>query len=182
MRIFSGMRDGVQELERVVQASMRKEKVTELQMRHNEISKLLEDNNFWDDSEKATKLTLELSNVASVLEYYEGVKGKLSEVNELSSLAEEERDEELQDECEDILDQIRNDLKRRQVRAEMTSEVDKGGCYLEIISGVGGADAFHWTKMLATMYANWAKNNGYTVTYVDEQHDDTAGSVSGQVC
>jgi peptide chain release factor 2 len=78
------------------------------------------------------------------------------------------------------LDGIQAALKARRLRALMSSEQDQAGCYLEIVSGAGGADAFHWTKMLANMYSKWASKSGYVVTYVDEQHDDSAGGVGGQ--
>lgn len=180
-RCFSYISEQAKQLQIDINISKQQENITLLQKRQMELQDILEKENTWDNSQLATQLSQELSSTSLSIAYFEDIDSQLDNVIELSDLATEENDDELLEECTSILDDMQQALKTRRLHALMSSEQDKSECYLEVVSGAGGADAFHWTKMLANMYNKWGKKNGYQVTYIDEQHDDSTGGMGGQV-
>lgn len=173
--------DHISQLKIDIALSKQQEKIDVLRDRQVELHDILEKENTWDNSHLATQLSQELSSTTLSLDYFDDIDLQLSSIVELTGLAAEEGDDDLLEECGSMLNDMQEALKTRRLQSMMSTEQDQSGCYLEIVSGAGGADAFHWTKMLATMYSKWASKNGYQVTYVDEQHDDSAGTgVAGQ--
>ena len=178
---FSSLSEQAKQLQVDINISKQQENITLLQKRQVELQDILEKENTWDNSQLATQLSQELSTTTISVEYFKDIDTQLENLLELSDLATEENDDELLEECTSSLSDMQQALRARRLKSVMSNEQDQSGCYVEIISGAGGADAFHWTKMLANMYSKWGKNNGYQVTYIDEQHDDSTGGVGGQV-
>ncbi len=180
-RYFSSITEQVNQLQAYINISKEQENVALLQHRQLELQAILEKEDTWNNTQLATQLSQELSSTTLSIDYFNDVDSQVENVVELSDLATEEQDDDLLDECSTILTDLQQALKVRRLQSLMSSEQDQSGCYLEIVSGAGGADAFHWTKMLANMYCKWASKMDYLVTYIDEQHDDSAGGVGGQV-
>jgi peptide chain release factor 2 len=178
-RYFTSVREQATELRIALDNYKKQENIVVLQERQIELNSILEKEDTWNNTHLATQLSQELAATTSLIEYVNDIDEQLVSTVEISDMAVEENDDELIEECTSILDVIEEGLKARRLKALMSSEQDQSDCYLEIVSGAGGADAFHWTKMLANMYSKWAIKTGYLVTYIDEQHDDSAGGVGG---
>ena len=176
-RHSSTLTNKAQRVTEEIASSKQQEEIPLLIERQASLHAILEKQGTWDDTKLATQLSQELSSTTLSIDYYKDIESQVASVVELCDLAIEENDDEVLEECSTILDEIQQDLIARRIQSQMSSEQDQSGCYMEIVSGAGGADAFHWTKMLANMYAKWASNCGYVVTYIDEQHDDSAGGV-----
>mmetsp|Transcript_22796 Transcript_22796/g.42565 ORF Transcript_22796/g.42565 Transcript_22796/m.42565 type:complete len:198 (-) Transcript_22796:5-598(-) len=152
LRFYSRLSDQAKQIQNEIDISKQYEDIMNLRKRQLEVETILEQENTWDDTKVATKLSQELSTISAAIDYYNDIGDQVSNVIELAELATEENDQDMTDECSNILNDIHKGLMTRRLQGLMSSEQDQSGCYLEIVSGAGGADAFHWTKMLATMY------------------------------
>lgn len=52
---------------------------------------------------------------------------------------------------------------------------DRGDCFLEINTGVGGTDACDFSNMLLGMYMKWCKTNNFRVDLINLQDGEEAG-------
>lgn len=57
----------------------------------------------------------------------------------------------------------------------LCGEQDYLNALIEINPGAGGVDSQDWAEILLNMYLAWAKQQGYTISFVNYQKGDTAG-------
>lgn len=168
--------DKVERIRSELQIAMTKERYHDLQLKCKVLTDTMQDSSKWDDSCNAAHLSQELASKQIVIEYFDNLQSTLSNVLELYELGESESDEEVLDTCTKDLAEIEESLKQRVLHRIMASPEDESGCYAEIVAGVGGLDAYDWTRMLASMYANWGSSiMGFSVKYIDE-HVEGSGS------
>ncbi len=117
----------------------------------------------------------EKNNLEFALHNFQKMSGDLQDLTDLSELAEAENDEKV---ISDILLQLQNlqkEVKRGELEALLSGEVDANDAYLEVHSGSGGTEAQDWAEMLLRMYTRWAEAHHYKVEYVEETEGDVAG-------
>jgi protein subunit release factor A len=147
--------------------------------RYDELSHIMAKDDFWDDSTLATNLSQEFSETKSQISSLQELQQKYDETRELFRLGESENDEALLEDCELTFKEIESDLNKRKLDYMMLMDEGKSSCYVEIVAGTGGLDAFDWTKMLALMYSQWGRTMGYQVASIDENVEDYPGGGSG---
>lgn len=99
----------------------------------------------------------------------------LQENLELAELAELENDEEILNEVETRLTELREQTRRGELEALLSGEVDANDAFLEVHAGSGGTEAQDWAEMLLRMYVRWAEAHKYKVEYIEETEGDVAG-------
>ena len=99
----------------------------------------------------------------------------LQENLELAELAELENDEEILNEVEARLTELREQTRRGELEALLSGEVDANDAFLEVHAGSGGTEAQDWAEMLLRMYVRWAEAHKYKVEYIEETEGDVAG-------
>lgn len=99
----------------------------------------------------------------------------LQENLELAELAEQENDEEILNEVETRLTELREQTRRGELEALLSGEVDANDAFLEVHAGSGGTEAQDWAEMLLRMYVRWAEAHKYKVEYIEETEGDVAG-------
>jgi peptide chain release factor 2 len=144
-----------------------------MRRRRAELSAQSEDAGLWDNRERAENILREKSRLTAAIGGCETLEDELRDCQELYLLAKGDKD---------LLKNLGNDVKNLKQRVdalEMESffrdEGDRGDCFLEINTGVGGADACDFSEMLLNMYVRWAGANGFRVEVVNRQDGDTAG-------
>jgi hypothetical protein len=147
--------------------------------RHDELLQIISKDNFWDDTTRATTISQEFNETKVQITCLQELQQKYDETRELFRLGESENDESLLEDCELTLKELHSDLNKRKIDYLMLMDEGKSSCYVEIVAGTGGLDAFDWTKMLASMYFQWGKTMGYQVAFIDENVEDYPGGGSG---
>jgi len=132
----------------------------------------------WDDPDAARAVTTELARVRDDVDLVGGLAQRISDLETLFELGQEESDDSVAAELEAELAAIDRDLAQLELRALFSEEHDERDAICEVHSGAGGTDAQDWAEMLLRMYTRWATARGFTVEVLETQQGDEAGITS----
>ena len=138
--------------------------VPALNARQQDLEQLAAQPDFWDDQQNAQKQMRRLDEVKAQLSQLAGWRGAVDDAQAILELYEIEPDEDLLQEAQNGLNQLRQGLDRWELERLLSGEYDKEGAVLSINAGAGGTDAQDWAQMLLRMYTRWAEDRG-TVSY-----------------
>ncbi len=144
-------------------------------VRVDELNALVENPNFWNDSEKAQKLMRERNKLASAIERILTLERDLKDTVELAEMADVEGEEAMVEDARRSLNEVHQRAAKAELEALLSGEADANDCYVEINSGAGGTESQDWAEMLSRMYARWANAHAYKVEELEYQGGDTAG-------
>jgi peptide chain release factor 2 len=128
---------------------------------------------FWNDPDEARAVSARFSRVQGRIELLEGLRGTLSDSEELLELVEE--DGELLSEVEEELGRVERVLEEQEVARLFSGEYDEGDAILTINPGAGGVDSQDWAEMLARMYRRWAERRGFGLEVIEYTEGEEAG-------
>ena len=83
---------------------------------------------------------------------------KLKDLDDLINLALEEENLIVQKEVLQNIKDLRNEVKKNEIKCFLSEEADSLDCYIEIHAGAGGTESQDWADMLRRMYLKWSKN------------------------
>ncbi len=141
-----------------------------LRTRVTELEKELGSPGFWDDQQRAARVSAERARLAKRLERYERLTREYEDARELFAM-----DGELEGEIAASIAPLRRELERLQEDALFTGEYDGGDAVVTIHAGTGGTDAQDWAEILLRMYMRWAANRGFQVELVEASPGEEAG-------
>ncbi len=146
-----------------------------IQERLNEITKLEQDPNFWDDIEKATKIGQEKNKLLSRMAKFNKANEAITDARDLYEMAYEEEDEETIQTLYEEAPQLQELIKKTEVEVMLSAPEDENNAIVSIHPGAGGTESCDWANMLYRMYLRWAENKGFKVELLDYQAGDEAG-------
>ncbi len=126
---------------------------------------------FWDDQERAARVSSGHARVSRRLEGYRRLMSDYSDATELTALD----GGEMEDEIAAMLVPLRTELERMQEAALFDGEYDAGDAVVTLQSGTGGTDAQDWAEMMLRMYERWASNRGFGVELLEASPGEEAG-------
>ena len=130
---------------------------------------------FWDDTERAQKVSAKASSVENRIKHYESLVSRADDIEVLMELAEEADDEGSAEEIKSEFDALKTDLETLRLQTLLTGDYDNCNCILSLHAGAGGTEAQDWTQMLYRMYTRFAERMGFTVKLLDLLDGDEAG-------
>ncbi|MES2982978.1 MAG: peptide chain release factor 2 [Verrucomicrobiota bacterium] len=136
---------------------------------------------FWDDPDKARKISEEAASMKKKLESFVALEGRCKDVIEGVSLAKEFDDEDLAREAISGAAALEKDIRDYELLTLLNRPNDNANCYLVIQAGAGGTEACDWAQMLHRMYSRWAERKGYKVETLDWEDGDSAGLRSSTI-
>ncbi|MCZ6632108.1 MAG: peptide chain release factor 2 [bacterium] len=137
--------------------------------------------NFWDDQDRAHQVIEEMNGEKGWVEGWEGLDGRLSDLEVLLELAQEEEDAGTLEEVWNEWKGFDRDLKDLELRHMLGEREDRLDAILTIHPGAGGTEAQDWAKMLVRMYTRWAERNGFQMQILDLLPGETAGIKSATI-
>ncbi|MDC0125451.1 peptide chain release factor 2 [Candidatus Pelagibacter sp.] len=143
-------------------------------------AKMLEAN-FWQDKENSKKIIKEKKLFEDLLNTYKISIEKLSDLDDLSELALEEKNEPIQKEVLLNIKELRTLVKKNEVKCFLSNEADSLDCYIEIHAGAGGTESQDWAEMLRRMYLKWADQKDFKSNLISEHKGDEAGIKSSTI-
>lgn len=151
--------------------------------RIEELRRLMEEPNFWDDNEKAQRLTKELKDLEDTVDTINELKTQHSDIGELISMAYEENDEALIPDIQNEFAEFSQKLDDLRISTLLSGEYDRDNAILRLNAGAGGTESCDWAGMLFRMYSRYAEKKGFTVEVLDMLDGDEAGikSVTFQI-
>ena len=133
----------------------------------------------WDDTDRAQKVTSDLSHRQSELARVESIERRLDDLEVLIELVNAETDDELAaetaNEVQVELDSLQATIDELEVQTLLSGEYDVRPAVVTIRAGAGGVDAADFAEMLLRMYLRWAEKHRYKVTVMDTSYAEEAG-------
>jgi peptide chain release factor 2 len=123
---------------------------------------------FWDDQEKATKVSAEHASVSRRLESFRSVEAEVGDLDDLVEMAKE--DEEMAAELEEVLASLEARLERL-----FSGRYDSGDALVSVNAGAGGTDAQDWAEMVLRMELRWAEGRGFKTELLEVSEGEEAG-------
>lgn len=109
---------------------------------------------FWNDPQKAQKITKQLSDKQKLLAELSSLEQKINDAIQVSS------DEIMQEEIKKSLVQIEKTLDDLELKLFLSGPHDDSEAIVTIHSGAGGVEAMDWAGMLFRMYQKYFEKKG----------------------
>ena len=135
----------------------------------------------WDDTEKAQRVTSDLSHRQAELAKIVSIGSRLDDLEVLVELANEAGDEDSVVEARTELTDIQKILGDLEVQTLLNGEFDDHAAVITIRAGAGGVDASDFAEMLLRMYLRWAEQHRYPATVLDTSYAEEAGIKSATI-
>jgi peptide chain release factor 2 len=132
----------------------------------------MNEDDFWNDHEKANLIMQELEELKKTLGKIEDISDKLDYFEEF--LTGVSNDSELI-ELEKQIIETERDLGELEIDTLLGGEYDKNSAIVSIHSGAGGVDAQDWSEMLFRMYLRYAQIKKFKTKIIDEARGQEAG-------
>ncbi|MBR6106402.1 MAG: peptide chain release factor 2 [Oscillospiraceae bacterium] len=161
-------RPEVRELGEVLQIARAKNDLSDLRRQ-------MEYEGFWDDHEKAQKITQRCNTLERKIENFEKLEALLEDTITMIELAQEEGDNSSDDEILADAEKFKEQLAAEKLKTLLTGEYDGSNAILTLHAGAGGTEAQDWTQMLYRMYNKYAEGHGFKVDLLDWLDGDEAG-------
>lgn len=130
---------------------------------------------FWDDTERAQKVSAKASSVERRIQHYEHLCSQADDIEVMMELADEADDHEMAEEIASEFAKLKEALEALRLQTLLTGEYDGCNCILSLHAGAGGTEAQDWTSMLYRMYTRFCERMGFTVKELDMLDGDEAG-------
>ena len=131
--------------------------------------------NFWQDKSNSQRIIKEKKLFEDLINSYTETNIKLRDLNDLYDLALEENNNDIQNEVNQSISELRLIAKKNEIKCFLSKEADTLDTYIEIHAGAGGTESQDWADMLRRMYLKWSDNNNFKYQIVSEHRGDEAG-------
>jgi len=112
---------------------------------------------------------------------YEKSKKEEEDLYDIFILANEENNKQIIDETLSKFKDLKEEVKKIEIKCFLSNENDILDSYLEFHAGAGGTESQDWAEILRRMYMKWAYNKGYSVELISEHRGDEAGIKSSTI-
>ena len=128
---------------------------------------------FWDDQERAAKVSAEHARVGRRLAAYRELEEGIDDLEALEELAGE--DPSIADEVTEQRAGIENRLAQLEEQRLFSGRYDTGDAVVSVHAGTGGTDSQDWAEMLLRMELRFAERRGYEVELKEASPGEEAG-------
>lgn len=135
----------------------------------------MSDPTFWDDADKARKISQEATEAKDAYDTYTRLFDQAEGLQDILDMAIEEDDQSMEPEIAEEIERLRKILEQKEIELLLSDEYDDSNAIITFHAGAGGTEAQDWTSMLIRMYLKWAQSHGYDVEEVDMLPGDEAG-------
>ncbi|MFL0759919.1 MAG: peptide chain release factor 2 [Prochlorococcus sp.] len=155
--------------------------VPALNASQQDLEQLAAQPDFWNNQQNAQKQMRQLDEVKAQLAQLSSWCGAVDDAQATLELYDLEPDDELLNEAQSGLKQLRQGLDRWELERLLSGNYDKEGAVLSINAGAGGTDAQDWAQMLLRMYTRWAEDHDMKVSVNELSEGEEAGIKSATV-
>ncbi len=135
----------------------------------------MSDPTFWDDAEKARKISQEATEAKEAYDTYTRLFAQAEALQEMLELAIEEDDQSMEGDLRDEMVRLKTILDTKEIELLLSGEFDANNAIVSFHAGAGGTEAQDWTSMLIRMYLKWAAAHGFEVEELNLLPGDEAG-------
>ncbi len=128
---------------------------------------------FWDDQERAARVSSEHAALRRRLELYRSLESEADDLEQLEELADE--DESIARELAEQLAAFESRLAELEEARLFSGPYDSGDAVVSVHAGAGGTDSQDWAEMLLRMEMRWAERRGMSVQVKEASPGEEAG-------
>ncbi|HTU97563.1 MAG TPA: peptide chain release factor 2 [Solirubrobacteraceae bacterium] len=128
---------------------------------------------FWDDQERAAKVSAEHARASRKLGVFRQLESDVEDLEPLAELAEE--DPEIASELEEQIAGVQARLDELEEERLFSGRYDAGDALVTVNAGAGGTDAQDWAEMVLRMEMRWAEKRGFEVELLEASPGEEAG-------
>ncbi len=137
--------------------------------------------NFWQDKNYSQRVIKEKKFLEDLVYSYKNSVEKLKDLDDLIELALEEENLPVQKEILQNIKDLKNRIKKKEIKCFLSNEADLLNCYIEIHAGAGGTESQDWADMLRRMYLKWSDKKNFSSSLISEHRGDEAGIKSATI-
>ncbi len=141
-----------------------------LTVRQTELGLLMSEPGFWDDQERAQRVSTEHARLSRRLDMYTRLEREFEDARALYEL-----EPTFGDEIAASIGPLRGELERLEEAALFNGDYDTGDAVVTLQSGTGGTDAQDWTEMMLRMYERWSGERGFGSELLEASPGEEAG-------
>lgn len=130
---------------------------------------------FWSDQDKAREVLQKKTKLTEVLDKWERFNNEINDIDNLGSIALQEKDEQVLQDLAAELEQLNSAVSQEELKMMLNSEQDSLNAIFSIHAGAGGTEAQDWAEMLLRMYLRWTEKKGFVTKIIDSLPGDEAG-------
>ena len=152
-----------------------------IELKLKDLEEINQKENFWKDKQLVKKTVKQKKRFQDILQGYKEALKDFHDVKDLFSLASQEKNQEIIDECILKINLLQQEIKKIEIQCFLSGENDDLNIYLEIHAGAGGTESQDWADMLRRMYMKWATKKNFKIEIISEHKGDEAGIKSSIV-
>ncbi len=149
--------------------------------RLEEVVRLAEAPDFWNNAARAQELGRERKSLEDVVVVLDRVAASLKDATELFEMAYEEKDDDTLTAVQTDVAGIEQAVSRLEFRRMFNNPADANNCFIDIQAGAGGTEACDWASMLLRQYLKYAERKGFKAELLEESEGDIAGIKSASI-
>ncbi len=139
------------------------------------LDKKITNDQFWKDKLLAQKILKEKKLLQDIFDDFNITLNELQNLEELSELAEKEKDLDVIKDCDQKIILLLKKIKKTEIKCFLSGENDHLDAYLEIHAGAGGTESQDWAQMLRRMYSKWGEKKKCKLEIISEHRGEEAG-------
>jgi peptide chain release factor 2 len=147
--------------------------VEKLEARAGELEEEMGAPGFWDDQERAAKVSAEHSRLTRRMEEFRSLQNEVDDLTGLVELAAE--DESIAGELDAHFAAVEDRLATLELERLFSGRYDAGDALVTVNAGAGGTDAQDWAEMVLRMEMRWAEKRGFDVELLEASPGEEAG-------
>jgi peptide chain release factor 2 len=117
----------------------------------------------------------QLADNRKTVEKWRAIEKRLNDIEELSSLAETDKDTALASEVQYEVQQTATQLEEMEFELALSGKYDSRNAIVSIHAGAGGTESQDWANMLLRMYSRWAERRRFKTEILDISPGEEAG-------
>ncbi|MFP4064268.1 MAG: peptide chain release factor 2 [Bacteroidales bacterium] len=145
----------------------------------NDLQKLTESPDFWNDPKKAEQTLRKISSINKWIDAFDEASQKAADLKVLFDFYQEGEGSE--EEVTNQYDETVALLEDLELKKMLNKEEDHLNAIITINAGAGGTESQDWAEMLMRMYLRWGERNHYKTKVLDRQEGETAGIKSTSI-
>jgi peptide chain release factor 2 len=116
-----------------------------------------------------------LADNRKTVDKWRSIEKRLNDIDELSSLAETDKDTALASEVQYEIQQTAKQLEEMEFELAFSGKYDTRNAIVSLHAGAGGTESQDWANMLLRMYLRWAERRGFKTEILDISPGEEAG-------
>jgi peptide chain release factor 2 len=130
---------------------------------------------FWDDADRAQKVTQERAAAEKTLAEFAAVRKSIGDIDAAIELGQEMGEDAVADDLTVMIGAVSTTLERMELRRMLSGEFDGNNAIVAINAGAGGTESQDWAHMLFRMYLRYCEDMGWKTEILDYQDGEEAG-------